>query len=519
MKKLSIFIILVFTIVGIFSCDQKIGSAIKVEGGSVSGMLNNETNVLSFKGIPFAAPPIGELRWKEPQPVIPWDGVKKCEVFGPSPMQSSPSPFMFWSSEFLIPKEPISEDCLYLNVWTKAKKVTEKLPVLVYIYGGGFRSGGAGCPIYDGTAMAKKGVVFVSINYRVGVFGFFAHPELTAESGQNASGNYAILDMIAALRWVKNNIAAFGGDPDNVTIAGQSAGSFGVNYLTISPLAKGLFHHAIAESGAGFLSSSLRPNMDLKVAEQNGTEYAEKLGAASLADLRAISAEVLQKSEGGMSGPFADGYVITESVMDAYLNGRQNDVPVIVGWNKDDKVMLNAAPIDQFKEQIKERFGALADDFFTAYPVSTEQEATQSQFDLGRDEAFGIQMYTWAKVQTKVSKSPVYIYNFNRALPAATPETQFGAFHSGEIVYAYNNLHTLNRPWEPIDQKIADVMSDYWVNFAKTGNPNGKDLPEWSAYDSATENVMIIDTIIGQKSLPDKVKFSFWDKYFESLKK
>jgi len=247
-------------------------------------------------------------------------------------------------------------------------------------------------------------------------------------------------------------------------------------------------------------------------------EYAKKLGVESISDLRAIPAEVIQKTEGGMTGPFTDGYVLTEGVMDAYTNGRQNDVPVIVGWNKDDKVMFQAAPMDQFKEQMEQRFGELADDFFAAYPVSTEQEAAQSQFDMGRDEVFGTQMYTWAKVQTKVSKSPVFMYNFNRALPASTPETQFGAFHSGEIVYAYDNLHTLNRPWEPVDQKIAGAMSDYWVNFAKTGNPNGKDLPEWTAYDPNQESVLILDTVIGQKSLPDKAKFSFWEKYYESLK-
>ena len=518
MKKLGIFIILILASAVIFSCGQKVGNVVQVEGGSVSGVRNEETAILSFKGIPFAAPPVGELRWKSPQPVVPWEGVKKCEAFGPSPMQSSPAPFMFWSSEFLIPKEPISEDCLYLNVWTKAQKVNEKLPVLVYIYGGGFRSGGAGCPIYDGENIAKKGVVFVSINYRVGVFGFFAHPELTAESGHNASGNYAIMDMIAALQWVKNNIAAFGGDPGNVTIAGQSAGSFGVNFLTISPLAKGLFHKAIAQSGAGFLSSPLRSNMDLKVAENNGVEFATKLGASSIMDLRAKSSEEIQKTEGGMSGPFNDGYVILESVMDAYLNGRQNDVPVIVGWNRDDKVMFRAAPAEEFREQIESRFGDLSDEFFAAYPASTEEEAAQSQFDLGRDEVFGTQMYTWAKVQTKVSKSPVYIYNFNRAVPASTPETQFGAFHSGEIVYAYNNLHTLNRPWEAVDQKIADAMSDYWVNFARNGNPNGTGLPEWNAYDPTNENVMILDTEIGQKTLPDKAKLSFWETYYESLK-
>jgi len=257
----------------------------------------------------------------------------ECRSFGPSPMQAKPAPFMFWSEEFLIPEEPIGEDCLYLNVWTKAETEADQLPVLVYIYGGGFRSGGSGCAIYDGSAMAGKGVVFVSINYRVGVFGFLAHPELSAESGYGSSGNYAILDMVAALEWVQKNIERFGGDPGNVTIAGQSAGSFAVNYLTVSPLAKGLFHRAIAQSGAGFLSSPLRPSISLKEAEESGHAFGEALGAGSIDDLRSLPAHVILSATGGMNAPFTDGYVLPLSVMDAYKKGQQNDVPVITGWS------------------------------------------------------------------------------------------------------------------------------------------------------------------------------------------
>lgn len=518
MIKNYVFLLGFLLLLGACSVNEPgVGDIVQLESGKVSGVQDTLSGVISFKGIPFAAPPVGELRWKAPQPVEPWEGIRECSSFGPSPMQASPAPFMFWSEEFLIPAEPISEDCLYLNVWTHAEAPSDKLPVLVYIYGGGFRSGGSACAIYDGQAMAEKGVIFVSINYRVGVFGFLAHPGLSAEAPNRTSGNYALLDMIAALEWVQKNIAAFGGDPERVTIAGQSAGAFGVNYLTVSPLASGLFHRAIAQSGAGFLSSPFRPRMDLKGAEKNGLEFGERLNAPTLVELRALPADSIQQVQGGLSGPIPDGYVLPENIMDAYLNNHQNDVPVMIGWNKDDRVMPFASPAAQFREQIRDRFGELADDFFAVYPADTEEAATQSQFEMSRDETFGIQMYTWAKVQHEIGGSEVYMYNFNRDLPAYSEETQFGAFHSGEIVYAYNNLHTLDRPWEMVDQQIAGQMSDYWTNFVKTGDPNGPGLPRWDPYDIQNQHVLILDTIIGQQNLPDKEKFAFWENYFASL--
>ncbi len=489
---------------------------VKTANGIVEGSANQDIRI--FKGIPFAAPPVGSLRWKAPQPIASWTGVKKCTAFSASPMQASPQPFMFWSEEFLIPKEPISEDCLYLNVWTGAKTPKEKRPVLVYIYGGGFRSGGSACPIYDGEAMAKKGVVFVSINYRVGVFGFMAHPELSKEAPYHASGNYALLDMIAALKWVQQNITAFGGDAANVTIAGQSAGAFAVNYLVASPLAKGLFHKAIAQSGGSFRANPLRPNVDLKGAEEMGVVFAKSLNCNNLAELRAKSAEEIQKAQGGLSSPITDGYVMPESISEIFAKGKQNDVPVIVGWNEDDRVSEPPQPAAAFKEQVQKRFGNLSTEFLKAYPAETDEQAAQSQIAMGRDEAFGFQDYTWAKMQTQTGKSHAYVYNFNRKVPAHTPETQFGAFHSGEIVYAYNNLHTLNRPWEPIDHKIADMMSSYWANFAKTGNPNGDGLPKWEMYQPVNEQVMIIDKTSGSQPLPTKKQMEFWEMYYSSVK-
>jgi para-nitrobenzyl esterase len=351
MKKLILIPILLFSV---FLFGQQ--DPIQIQSGRVRGTISKTGNIRIYKGIPFAAPPVGDLRWKAPQPAEPWNDVRTCDAFGPSPVQPPPAPFMFWSSEFLIPGESISEDCLYLNVWTGAESPDERRPVLVYIYGGGFRSGGSGCPIYDGEAMAEKGVVFVSFNYRVGVFGFLAHPELTQEADYQASGNYALLDMIAALRWVQENISSFGGDPANVTIAGQSAGAFGVNYLAASPLARGLFHRAIAQSGGSFYTSPRRPTPTLETAEQQGIDFAESINCRSLAELRAKSAGELLQAQGAPSWPIVDGYVVPEPIYDVYAKGRQNDVPVLLGWNKDDKVMSRPMKADAFRAQMRQRF-------------------------------------------------------------------------------------------------------------------------------------------------------------------
>src|SRR3982751_5016559 len=281
MKQLLLLSVLIFIFSSSFT---QTNAVVNTDAGLISGATNNDGKIHVFKGIPFAAPPVGELRWKAPQPVQHWSGIRECDSFSASPMQESPAPFSMWSEEFLIRKQPISEDCLYLNVWTSSILPTKKLPVLVWIYGGGFSSGGTNVPIYDGEAMAKKGIVFVSINYRVGIFGFFAHPELTKESTTHSSGNYGLMDQIAALQWVQKNIAAFGGDPNNVTIAGQSAGSMSVNCLVASPLAKGLFNKAIAESGAQLVSGALRGNTTLQQAEQDGAKVVTSLHVSGITD-------------------------------------------------------------------------------------------------------------------------------------------------------------------------------------------------------------------------------------------
>jgi para-nitrobenzyl esterase len=507
-KYLILFLIFPFYLMGQ-------GPVKKITGGLIEGY-TSAAGIEIFKGIPFAAPPVGDLRWRAPQPIVAWNGVKSCKDWGPSPMQGKPVPFMYWSQEFLIPEEPISEDCLYLNVWSEAKESSEPRPVLVYIYGGGFLSGGSGCPIYDGEAMAQKGVVFVTLNYRVGVFGFLAHPELSAEANYGTSGNYALLDMIAALKWVQENITQFGGDPNNVTIAGQSAGAFAVSFLTSTPLAKGLFHRAIAQSGGSFVSSPNAQGLSLSSAEEQGLAFAKKaLNCNNLAELRTKSAEEILQAPGGLSSPVMDGYVLPKGNREIYQEKMHHDVPMMLGWNKDDLVMGPPQKAADFRAAMEKQFGNKVSAFFEVYPSDTEEEAVQAQHDLGRDQTFGIQGYVWAKTQHQYGQSPVYVYHFNRSLPAHTLATQFGAFHSGEIVYAYNNLHTLDRPWETIDQEIAELMSSYWVNFAKTGDPNGKGLPKWKPFTSKKQKVQLIDERTKSVTLPNRAQLSFLENIWK----
>jgi len=496
--RISILLCLFFPL---FICAQK--QIVQTKSGRISGV--EKEGVQIYKGIPFAAAPIGDLRWKAPQPVKPWKDIKDCTSFGPSPYQSAPVPFMCWSEEYLIPKAPISEDCLYLNVWAP-KKTKQKKAVLVYIYGGGFRSGGAGCAIYDGTAVAKKDVVFVSINYRVGVFGFLAHPALTKEAAYKSSGNYALLDMVAALQWVHDNIENFGGDPSKVTIAGQSAGAFAVNFLCASPLTKGLIHGAIAESGGSILSSSLRPNLLLKDAEEQGLTFAKNLNCNSIEALRNKTSEEILKAIDGLSSPIQDGYFLPNSIYDIYAHNAQNDIPTIIGWNEDDKLIGKPMPAKQYIESIKNKFGAKADAVLALYPGDSEEAAAQSQGEMSRDQSFGIQGFAWANLQSEKGKAPVYVYSFDRKLPAYAPTTDFGAFHTGEVVYAYDNLFTVNRPWIKEDHDLALTMSTYWTNFAKTGNPNNAGLTQWPRYQIAKKQIIHFDKKIQVTKLATEEK-------------
>ena len=484
---------------------NNIFNKIKVDGGVISGTVSKDQSIHIFKGIPFAAAPVGELRWKAPQAVIPWTGTKACTAFGPSPMQASPAPFSMWTSEFLIPKEPISEDCLNLNVWTGAKSAKELRPVLVWIYGGGFSSGGSACPIYDGESMAKKGIIFVSINYRVGIFGFFAHPELTKESSTHASGNYGLLDQVAALQWVQRNIASFGGDPEDVTIAGQSAGSMSVNCLVASPLSKGLFNKAIAESGASFT----RGNVSLKGAEDDGVRIMNSLNVTSISDLRKIPDTVLMKKSSAFRGPIIDGYVLPESIVEIFKKGNENKVTLLTGWNEDEGFVFGKPKkAAEFKRSLGEKFGPDSVLALNYYPVNNNFDAASSELELSRDETFGVQNYAWANQHDK-NGGIVFVYRFMRKVPANGENVKYGAFHTGEVPYAYNNLRFVDRPWEEVDHQLARVMSDFWTNFVKTGNPNGPGVPEWKRYVASSKFIMGFSDIQASQRMTDTAALNF----------
>ncbi|NVJ85926.1 MAG: carboxylesterase family protein [Algoriphagus sp.] len=478
------------TVIILVSCQKEVAdepisvSQVKVTGGMIAGKLSDDQSIKVFKGIPFAAPPIGELRWKAPQPVVPWGGVLETKENPASFTQNPPVPFFAWSEEFLIPKEPISEDGLYLNVWTPAEKTTESLPVMVWIHGGGFSGGSGTVPLYDGEALAKKGIVVVTINYRLGIFGFLAHPELSQENPEGVSGNYGVLDQIAALEWVKNNIQSFGGDPSNVTIAGQSAGAFSVNALVVSPKAKGLFHKAIAESG-GMVSRGNGLVSGLKSVEKRNVENLKENGITDLDDLRQISADSLLKIPGRFS-PVVDGVVIP-SVKNAIETGQYADVPLLTGWNADDGVGLGPeVKPNLFRKNAQKQYGGRAGEYLELFPADDEEQLLETR-QLISELFFGIQNYTWAKLQAQYGTQPSYLYYFTRIPPG---EPNYGAFHSAEFAYALHTLKNWNRPFEEVDYQLEETMSTYWVNFIKSRNPNGEGLPEWPEFDP--ENPLVI---------------------------
>lgn len=487
MKKLILFITLHLSLSSILK-GQLI---VQTTNGKVEGYAKEALRI--FKGVAFAAPPIGDFRWKAPQPVKNWTGVKKCTEFSASPIQNKPQPFYCWSEEFIAKPEPLSEDCLYLNVWTPAKSKTEKLPVFVWIYGGGLNSGSANCDIYDGEEMAKKGVIFISINYRVGVLGFMAHPDLTKESGYNASGNYGFLDQIAALTWVQKNIANFGGNPSNVTIAGQSAGAFSVNALIASPLAKDLFHKAIPQSG-GLLSNRLSQN--LTDAEKQGLKFMAKANCSSISELRSKSADEIQKlsnaQDAGRFGVTMDGYVLPTDILAHFKNGKHNQVPLLTGWVTGDGSFLGdiKTTLEEYQKEAQTKYGDKAAEYLRIFPATTNDEVKaikQKQTLLG---FAGMPSHLLASYTNK----PSYMYQFSHVPPDKPNFPNYGAFHTSEVPYALHTLHTWNRPWKAEDKALEDFMSSYWVNFAKTGNPNGQGLPEWKTYNKATGNILVLDS-------------------------
>ena len=484
--------------------------------GKVSGLANADGSVTSFKGIPFAAPPVGPLRWRAPQAAAPWGDVRRADHFGASCMQGPNTPLGPWTKEYMY-VTPASEDCLYVNIWTPKPSSTAHLPVLVYIYGGGFSSGSGDVPVYDGEALAKTGMVLVTFNYRVGPFGFLAHPGLTAESEHHASGNYGLMDQIAALHWVQDNIRGFGGDASRVAIAGQSAGAMSVQDLLASPLAKGLFHAAIADSGIGGRGV---PVKTLAEAEKAGETFAVARKAESIAALRALpAADLLPKPGAGLQfAPIVDGWVVPGQPMTLTTSaGHDNDVPVITGFQADDFRMAGGGPpmtAEKFKQRAQAMFGPMADEFLKLYPAGNDEQARESEAASARDRARS-GMYLWASKRAATHKAPVYIYYFDRAIPwPAHPE--FGAFHSGELPYTFGNLKVLDRPWEPVDTKIAHMMMAYWKGMAAAANPNSASQPRWDPVTTTKKSVMRLGADSGPVSPAEDARFDFWKRYFES---
>ncbi len=487
----------------------QVPASVAVTGGLVSGVADAGNGLIIYKGIPFAAPPTGNLRWKAPQPVKPWKGILKCTNFGPAPMQASPVPFSMWSQEWLIPAKPISEDCLYLNVWTGAKDDADKRPVLVWIYGGGFSGGGAAVPIYDGAALAKKGIVVVSLQYRVGIFGFLSLPELSKESPEHVSGNYGLMDQVAALEWVKSNIKNFGGDPDRVTICGQSAGSMSVHALGASPRAKGLFRQMIAESGAMMLETPVHKNILLSEAEAQGKDAVRPLGDPGLRDLRRMAAgELMEKIKTGF-GPVIDGWFLPSPPDSIYRAGLQNAATLLTGWNQEEGFVEKPLTAVAYGNKMRSVYGSAGDDILKYYPGETDSEATRSQIYFSRDLVFGIQNYTLANRQATDSAGRVYVYRFTRRPPATGKYVKYGAFHSGEVPYVFDNLDRVDRPWTETDRRLATEMSGYWVNFVRTGNPNGSGLPEWPLYKVQSKLIEDFGDETGATPMPDSAALDF----------
>jgi len=504
-KRPAQFAALAGTLLTLFANAAVADDLVKTESGIVKGVAAASPGVRMFHGIPFAAPPIGELRWKAPQPAKPWKGVFKASEFGPRCMQAPVFSDMIFRDRA---SQPMSEDCLYLNVWTPAKSAQERLAVMVWFYGGGFQAGSSSEPRYDGENFAKKGILVVSVNYRLGVFGFFSHPLLTKESGVNASGNYGLMDQIAGLRWVKKNIAAFGGDPEKVTIAGESAGSLSVSALMASLLARGLFRGAIGESGAFFGRPPAGNAMQvLSETEKTGTKFAESLGAKDCAAMRAKSAEELlsaaQKDRSLQFWPNVDGYVLPKDVATIFAEGQQSHVPLLAGWNAQEAswavVYAKEKPTTQtFPEQLRARFNHRAAEILKLYPAGSDEEARKSAIDLASDLFIVYTTWEWLEMQNKTGRAAVYAYVFDRT-PPVTPDMkvngvspeELGARHACEIEYVFGALKSQPNPWEPVDFKISDAMASYWANFTKTGDPNGPGLAKWPVYDGGQSPSMM----------------------------
>jgi para-nitrobenzyl esterase len=494
---------------------------LRVAQGELEG--TEEAGMRVFRGIPFAAPPVGALRWREPQPAASWQGVRKADQFGPACAQGQVAADGKLGAG-------ISEDCLYLNVWTPAKRAGEKLPVLVWIYGGGFAGGRTSDRMFDGAALAGKGVVYVSVAYRVGVMGFFAHPELSAENrrlhGVAASGNYGLLDLVASLQWIRQNIAAFGGDPDKVTIWGESAGAIAVSQLAVAPQAKGLFHGAISDSGGSFgpVRTPTAPGENvppLAIAEQAGVTLAGKLGAGTLAALRAKGAgEVMTQARGigGIGWPILDRWVIPDDQHVLYEKGAYHDTPILVGINSDEGASFSrTTDRAQFEADTRTRFGPHADNILKAYPPAADGSIKQAARDVMREASFGWHTWVWAKLQSARGGSPAYVYYMDQRPPYPADSRNAdvaGVPHGAELAYVFKKLELTPLPWTDADRRISDAMATYWTNFAKAGNPNGGGLPPWPAFTNQNPQRMVFKGTPQAQRYDNLAQLEAMDAYF-----
>jgi len=495
---------------------------VHTDAGLVAAASNSPQGVRVFRGIPFGAPPVGPLRWKPTQPVAHWDGVRKADAFGPVCVQPKGVGRLNVSVD-LPDSPPVSEDCLYLNVWTGAARANERRPVMVWIFGGAYTEGAGSSRHNDGEALARKGAVVVTFNYRLGPFGFFSHPELAAESGHNASGNQAVWDCIAALKWVQRNIAAFGGDPANVTIFGESAGSALSAGLVGTPEAKGLFRRAISESGA-WMGLSMAPMRTRASAEGPGTgRGASPMAALPLAELRAKSTEEITKGLRG-AGMIADGWAIPEDESITFASGRQNAVDILIGSNKDEgSFILRGPTAEQWTARVRGRWGDLADAYLKLYPAGSDAEAAKSS-----EAAFGDEMawhmWRYAQAQAAIGRR-AYLYYFTHEPPTDPGKPNLRATHTAEIPYVFNNLKAVRvfpdnsspelTSASEADRTLADIVSSYWVNFARTGDPNGNGLAPWPQFkDKATGRAMVLgDTQQPQTEVP-AAKFALYDQLY-----
>jgi para-nitrobenzyl esterase len=488
-------------------------STIAIDCGALVAPEPSPRGIRVYKGIPYAAPPVGPLRWRPPQPVSPWTGARKTDTFGPNSLQgivfNDIDPYTCG----------VSEDCLYLNVWTPASpRSTSRLPVMMWIHGGGFVVGSGSEPRYDGSRLARRGIVVVTLNHRLNALGFLAHPELTRESDTGASGAYGMLDLVAALQWVKRNIEAFGGDPDAVTLAGESAGSHAVSALMASPLARGLFARAIGESGAMFATPTRSP-APLTVAESQGLAFTQKVGARTLAELREAPADAILAAAPGLGAmPIVDGHFLPRSPAEIFAAGQQADVPLMAGWNKDEGFnfnILNDGSGRAFKEIAKDIFGRRLEKALAFYPARSEDEVAASARRLGGDMFIVHPTWAWLEAQKKTGSADIFRFRFDRA--PLTPEGWFGprpsadagAFHAGELLYVFDNLDAF--PWLVTDDdvRIAKLVSSYWLNFVKSGDPNGAGLPQWPGYREPNALLLSIDATPGPQKDDGRPRHEF----------